>query len=237
MISTLNGDRESSMSSHPDADAFLQAILDNPSELTTRLVFADWLEDTGEPSNIAWAHFIRLNAEVNQHPEGSFEHDNLEWRTAQLAPRIHATLTIPAAVFVAHSQLFQELLPSHQFVVKLTEYAIPQRALLLVPEFIARENRALPLAAQGRLLFLALANSRDWDMVQKLQSDLSRFIVPVGATANEILEATNRNYTRPGEILGLQFWEVADTDLELPEDAQSADSPAPAMFPFQLELT
>ena len=32
------------MSFHPDADAFLRAILDNLDDATPRLIFADWLE-------------------------------------------------------------------------------------------------------------------------------------------------------------------------------------------------
>ena len=36
------------MTSHPDADAFMRAILRDPADVTTRLVFADWLEETGE---------------------------------------------------------------------------------------------------------------------------------------------------------------------------------------------
>jgi type IV pilus assembly protein PilB len=63
------------MSSHPDADAFVSAILRNPAEVTTRLVFADWLEETGDPSNVAWAQFIRLNVEADRHPAGVRKED------------------------------------------------------------------------------------------------------------------------------------------------------------------
>jgi uncharacterized protein (TIGR02996 family) len=42
------------------ADAFLQAILEEPEEPAHRLVFADWLEDDGGPENTARAELIRL---------------------------------------------------------------------------------------------------------------------------------------------------------------------------------
>jgi uncharacterized protein (TIGR02996 family) len=44
--------------------AFIRAILDHPDELTTWLVYADWLEDRGDPR----AEFLRLTAERRQLP-------------------------------------------------------------------------------------------------------------------------------------------------------------------------
>jgi uncharacterized protein (TIGR02996 family) len=223
------------MSTHPDADAFIKAILDNPDELTTRLVFADWLEETGNSSNVAWAHYIRLNAETNQHPAGSFERDNLKWRIEQSAARIQATLTLHASAFLAHHKLLQELLPSHQFVVKLAEFEIPSR--LAHTHWIARENHVLPLYEQEDVLFIALGNPHDWDMVQKLQSLLWSFIAPIGAASNEILEAINRNYgQRNTESVGAQIRELTDTAIEFPEGSPSAGSAPAGTFPFRLEF-
>lgn len=45
--------------SHPDAQAFLTKIRAEDADDTNRLVFADWLEERGEPHLEAWAHFIR----------------------------------------------------------------------------------------------------------------------------------------------------------------------------------
>jgi uncharacterized protein (TIGR02996 family) len=42
------------------ADAFLEAILQNPEDDTPRLVYADWLDEQGDPASTARADFIRL---------------------------------------------------------------------------------------------------------------------------------------------------------------------------------
>lgn len=42
------------------ADAFLEAILQNPNDDTPRLVYADWLDEQGDPPSAARAEFIRV---------------------------------------------------------------------------------------------------------------------------------------------------------------------------------
>jgi uncharacterized protein (TIGR02996 family) len=42
------------------ADAFLEAILQDPNDDTPRLVFADWLEEQGDSASAARAEFIRV---------------------------------------------------------------------------------------------------------------------------------------------------------------------------------
>jgi len=50
--------------SHPEAQAFLAKIRNEDADDTNRLVFADWLEERGEPHLEAWAHFIRAQVEM-----------------------------------------------------------------------------------------------------------------------------------------------------------------------------
>ena len=50
---------------HPDQVAFLNAIHDNPDDDTPRLVYADWLEEHGEPDR---AEFIRVGVELARVP-------------------------------------------------------------------------------------------------------------------------------------------------------------------------
>src|SRR5215471_8027728 len=45
----------------PTEDDFVQALLDDPDDYTTRLVFADWLEEHG---NAARAEFLRVQTEL-----------------------------------------------------------------------------------------------------------------------------------------------------------------------------
>jgi len=49
---------------HPDAQAFLAKIRHEDADDTNRLVFADWLEEQGEPHLAGWAHFIRAQIEM-----------------------------------------------------------------------------------------------------------------------------------------------------------------------------
>jgi uncharacterized protein (TIGR02996 family) len=47
-----------------DEKALLGAIWEHPHEDTPRLAYADWLQETGEPANVARAEFIRLQCKV-----------------------------------------------------------------------------------------------------------------------------------------------------------------------------
>src|SRR5437764_7748083 len=50
-----------------DRDALLAAIAANPDDDTPRLVFADWLEENGEPH---WAGFIRAECGLHRLLDG-----------------------------------------------------------------------------------------------------------------------------------------------------------------------
>ena len=53
-----------------DRDALLAGILADPDADLPRLVFADWLEETGHPANCARAEYIRLAIELWHRPDG-----------------------------------------------------------------------------------------------------------------------------------------------------------------------
>ncbi len=59
---------------HPEADAFLDAIFDNPDDDTPRLVYADWLQEHGQEN---YAQFIRLQCAAARHPLWSDEANRL----------------------------------------------------------------------------------------------------------------------------------------------------------------
>ncbi len=44
-----------------EEEGFLQHLLENPAEDSTRLVYADWLEERGDSPNAAKAEFLRLS--------------------------------------------------------------------------------------------------------------------------------------------------------------------------------
>src|SRR5262245_11171653 len=55
-----------------DRDAFLQAIAAQPVDRTARLVYADFLEESGEPVEVARAEFIRAQVEAETvHPNNN----------------------------------------------------------------------------------------------------------------------------------------------------------------------
>lgn len=51
----------------PDGQALLNAVIQNPDDDTPRLVFADWLEEHGDPDRAA---FTRLQCQAARLPEG-----------------------------------------------------------------------------------------------------------------------------------------------------------------------
>src|SRR5437588_11228665 len=47
-----------------DRHGFINAILANPEDDALRLIYADWLEERGDPADAARAEFIRAQAEL-----------------------------------------------------------------------------------------------------------------------------------------------------------------------------
>lgn len=67
-----------------DEKALLGAIWEHPHEDTPRLVYADWLEETGTPSNVARAEFIRAQCQLAVLPATDPRYDQLEAREAEI---------------------------------------------------------------------------------------------------------------------------------------------------------
>jgi uncharacterized protein (TIGR02996 family) len=47
-------------------DPFLQTLLAEPDDETTRLVYADWLEERGDPQSVARSEFLRISHRLRQ---------------------------------------------------------------------------------------------------------------------------------------------------------------------------
>src|SRR5262245_17786546 len=62
-------------------EAFLQAIIDDPDDDTPRLIFADWLDEHGDPER---AEFIRLQCEIEHLLPGDSRRPVLEDRIDDL---------------------------------------------------------------------------------------------------------------------------------------------------------
>ena len=182
------------MISHPDADAFMAVYLREPNDATMRLIFADWLEETGEPSNVAWARFIRLKIEADQYPAGSAERVEVETEAGGFAWQIRANLTIPASVVVNHLEPLLRLLPSPNMTVRLAGYDVPRAALALMPHAVAYENLVLPLDLRDSTLVVAARHPHDWDMVRKLQFILNRDVIAFRAEEEDLHAAIAVQY-------------------------------------------
>src|SRR5262245_29358875 len=110
-----------------DRDALFQAILAAPADDAPRLVFADWLDENGDPDR---AEFIRVQCRMARlqfyEPEyivlgdGAaqlFVRHMTEWRFPWLPPRqefrrgFPADLWLPADVYVRHREAISAQVP------------------------------------------------------------------------------------------------------------------------------
>jgi uncharacterized protein (TIGR02996 family) len=72
-------------------DAFLQAVLDNPDDAAPRLIFADWLEERGDPRGV----FIRLQCAQERLGPADPVRPELEDQVRELLDRHEAEWTAP----------------------------------------------------------------------------------------------------------------------------------------------
>lgn len=115
-----------------DREAFLQTILEDPDDDTSRLIFADWLEERGESER---AELIRVQCELARLPEDNPRHPHYaEWKAreqallraherewaAPLAGLVNRSefqrgfidvVTMEAAAFLAHAEALFRLAP------------------------------------------------------------------------------------------------------------------------------
>jgi uncharacterized protein (TIGR02996 family) len=182
------------MQKHPDADAFMRAYLAQPTDATSRLIFADWLEETGPAHNAAWAHYIRLQIEADHHSTDSREWRELTRQADEHAPHIRAKLVLSAKLFVGYPKSLLQLLPGANITVRLSGFEVPRPVLEVMPESVARENLLLPLDLQGRTLLVAATDPHNVDTALKLEFILDLEIVLVRGKRDDVQQAINREY-------------------------------------------
>jgi type IV pilus assembly protein PilB len=78
--------------------------------------------------------------------------------------------------------------------VNLADMTIPSSIIEMVPESVARENVVIPLAEEGGMLQIVMADPSDYETITKLQFILNKEIQPVIAPKEQIVEAINRHY-------------------------------------------
>ena len=119
----------------------MAAVLADPADPFPRLVFADYLDDTGSPAAAAWAEYLRLRAAADE-ADDALRGDVVRAAADAVAPRVTASLTVPAADFLADVPRFRDLLPVERFTLRLAGFT--PRPPAVVPEF-CRLHRGLPL--------------------------------------------------------------------------------------------
>jgi uncharacterized protein (TIGR02996 family) len=69
------------------AEAILQDVIENPDDDTPRLVYADWLEEHGNPRSVSRAEFIRVQCRLARLPEDDPTRPALQTREGELLAR------------------------------------------------------------------------------------------------------------------------------------------------------
>jgi uncharacterized protein (TIGR02996 family) len=195
-----------------DDQGLFQAILDNPDDNAVRLVYADWLEEHGQPAR---ADFIRVQVELAHLPPNDPRRGELEAREQALLNEHEKEwaeplrpwairwafrrgfveeVTVPAQVYLDHTATLTRLAPIRRFVADLSESAIPQDILEQVPEAVARELVALPLGRRGRTLVVAMRDPENAEATRKLAFILNRDIDAVAAPPEQLSDVINRSY-------------------------------------------
>src|SRR5262245_42746854 len=129
----------------PNADAFMRRILADPTDPVPRLVFADWLEETGTSSNIAWARYLRLADELATAPADDPRRPKLKAMLDRLAKSIRAKLTFRAETLTEFPDAMLQVLPPRNLIVNVDTVVLKPSVAELLPESIARERRTIPL--------------------------------------------------------------------------------------------
>jgi type IV pilus assembly protein PilB len=102
--------------------------------------------------------------------------------------------------------------------IDLTEVAIPENIIELVPESVARENSILPLAEEDDALKVIVSDPYDIDTVEKLRFILNRRIEIALAPRDKIQESINKYYSQiEGESADSVLQEFTDTKIDFTE--------------------
>jgi len=198
----------------PSADAFMRCILADPADPVPRLVFADWLEESGKSSNIAWARYIRLADELASAPADDPRRQKLADELDRVGSLVRAKLTYRAEVFAAYPDAMRQVLPLRNMVLNLDSLTLPQRVAELLPSTIAYERLVLPLTVCGPALAVATHEPDDTTLGEFLRFVVSRDVLLIRAMPEQLRSAVARHYQQDEYLdSGVVF------DLEAPPTA------------------
>lgn len=177
----------------PEAMAFVRGVLANPTDRLRRLVFADWLDEQGGESNAAWAGYIRAQAEWETTTNNE-RRDELIGLMKEHRPYIRARIKFSIRTVQNRFLHLLRLLPSGNVNIGLKEAEIPQAIIELMPESVAREHRAIPVALNGAYFAIATPTPQDWSVAEKLSFILNKDVVMFHADSDQVLDRINHHY-------------------------------------------
>jgi len=181
--------------SDASADAFMARILANPADPLPKLVFADWLEESGTSSNIAWARYLRLADELANTPPDDIRRHKLKESLSRFAGSIRARLTFRAETLVANPEAMLRLLPSKNLVVNVETVVIQRSVLELLPESVARESQVIPFAElPGRTYLLGAVDPLSPQLAERIGFILNCDPLFVGVAEVGMIACLGRNY-------------------------------------------
>ena len=103
---------------------------------------------------------------------------------------------------------------------------LPESAVELIPESVARENGVIPVGVEDGTLVLATSNPFDLEMEEKLGFILNRDVRWVSSARSDINAAINRYYGQvEGESADSILQEFTDTAIDFPESADDMSYP------------
>jgi uncharacterized protein (TIGR02996 family) len=233
-------------------EPFLRAIREDPDKNAIRLVFADWLEERGDPLG----DFIRDQCALADMPprdtrrpklmdhareiltkhgkewserfSGSFEGQSLwKWFLGKA--------TVPLQAFLEYRTTLQQIASKYHVVadltrpVDLTGVTIPQAIIELVPDSVARENIVLPLESKNGTMLMAVIDLHDQDTIQKLEFILNKRVAAVLVEREQLIDSINRHYgeteTEPVDCC-FGDWHESGIDLVSVENDACPETPA-----------
>ena len=222
-------------------DAFLQDILANPDDDTPRLIYADWLEERGDPRG----EFIRVQCRLARMSAGDQRRPPLEQQERELLTRHQDEwlgslrpllagwsfrrgfldmVAVPASLYLQRAVKCPTTV--RRFEVDLAGFEIPASVIELFPESVARENVVIPLRYHNRTLLMAMSDPQDTDLLQKLQFIMNRDIEPAAASREQIIEAINRHYgPTETESVDSSLFEFVDVQIDFDWDVVWDDRP------------
>jgi type IV pilus assembly protein PilB len=113
--------------------------------------------------------------------------------------------------------------------VHLTDLAIPQSIIEMVPESVARENIIIPLSHENGVLKIVVHDPGDYETISKLQFILNKDIQPVLSAREQIVESINKHYGQTEtESVDSMLSEFTDTQIDFTETEATSQGHAAA---------